>query len=132
MDLISSFISFVSNFVKDVNDIPFSTCDGDLALPMSLGIFDPSHDIPLSLKEILLQKDEIIDTFLNMTLPSLHSNSLSSRDDAFVNDEAPSHSNACSSRDDALMHDESPSTFDSPCIDIEKVPSNKYSTFDLV
>lgn len=57
---------------------------------MSLCIFDPSHDFPLALKDILLQEDEIIDTFLNITLPSLYSNVLSSRDDALENDESPS------------------------------------------
>lgn len=95
---------------------------------MSLGIFDSSHEIPLASEAILSQEDEIIDTFLNITLPSLHSNALSSRDDAFVNDESTLHSDALSSRDDALVNNTSTSTFDPVWIDVENMSSNNCST----
>lgn len=85
MHLLSSFISSIYNFIHDVL---FHACDGDLAIPMSLYAFDPSHNISSISEDILLQENEIIDTFLNVTLSSLHSSALSSRDDALVNDES--------------------------------------------
>lgn len=148
MNLISSFVSSVYYFIQNVNNyVSFHACDVDLALPMSLGIFDPSHEIPLASKDILLEEDEIIDTFLNITLPSIHSNALSFGNDAILNDKSPLCSNALSSRDvalvndkshlcfdplssrdDALGNDEPPSTSDPPWTDVENMSSNEYST----
>lgn len=119
MNLIYSFISSISSFIQSINDVPFHACDGYLAFPMSLGIFDPSHESPLASKDILLQEDKIIDTFLNVTLPSLHANALSSRDDTFVNNEPSIHSNALSFGDDAFVNDES------------LIPSNALSSRDV-
>ena len=52
------------------------------------------------------------------------SNSLSSIDVAFGNDESYLCSDTLSSRDDALENVESPSTFDPPWIDVEDISLN--------
>lgn len=51
------------------------------------GDLDPSLKVVLTCEDILAQEDEIIDTFLNITLPFLHSNALPSKDKALVDEE---------------------------------------------
>lgn len=57
----------------------------------------------------MLQEDENIDNFINVTIPSLHSNALFSRDDA-------------------LVIDESHLTSDLSEVDVKQVHSTNYST----
>lgn len=108
--MLYSFINLVSCFIQSANDVPFHACYSDLAPPMSLYAFHPSRNISSISEDILLQDDKIIDTFLNVTLPSLHSSALSSRDDALVNDEFRLISNF-------------------PKLVVEQIPSSKSSTY---
>jgi len=72
-------------------------------------------------EETLMQKDDFIDTSLNIIPPNLNSNAHSSQDEALASKEPIPlfHSNALPSQEEALVTEECPSTKNIPWVDDE-------------